>query len=64
VWLGKDRPDCGTSITKTDDERRHGEDPPLSAHYLAIRLLHIGCVAFCRALFTGRGLMRSTFGRT
>jgi hypothetical protein len=35
----------------------------LSAHYLAIRLLHIGCVAFCGALFTGRGLMRSTFGR-
>jgi uncharacterized membrane protein SirB2 len=30
----------------------------LSSHYLAIRLLHIGCVAFSATLFTARGLMR------
>jgi uncharacterized membrane protein SirB2 len=30
----------------------------LSSHYLAIRLLHIGCVAFSGALFTARGLTR------
>ena len=30
----------------------------LSSHYLEIRLLHIGCVAFSGTLFTVRGLMR------
>jgi len=30
----------------------------LSSHYLAIRMLHVGCVAFSGALFTARGLMR------
>jgi hypothetical protein len=30
----------------------------LSSHYLAIRLLHVGCVAFSGTLFTARGLMR------
>ena len=30
----------------------------LSSHYLALHLLHVGCVAFSGALFTARGLMR------